>query len=123
MLHPLFSTLVHRPDLVVDHVAAYATLLQSEAQTAGSQWLSRVLTWAVVLLGALLFTLFAGVALMLGLLMERFHWMLVALPSLCLLVTALAGVRATRSVPSQAFADLKAQLEEDARVLRSVARG
>jgi len=31
MLHPLFSTIVQRPDLIVDHLSAYSELLQKEA--------------------------------------------------------------------------------------------
>jgi len=120
MLHPLFSALVHRPDLVVDHAAAYAALLQAEAQQAGGQWLARMLAWAGVAAGALLFVLFAGVALMLGLMMERFHWVLLALPGLCLLLTLLAYGRASRPAVGEAFADLKAQFEEDLDALRSL---
>jgi len=80
MLHPLISTLVHRPDLVVEHVSAYAALLQAEASVASGQWVRRALAWALVAAGALLFVVFAGVALMLGLVMDRFHWALVAVP-------------------------------------------
>lgn len=120
MLHPLFSTLVYRPDLVIDHAAAYATLLQAEAQDAGGQWLARMLAWAGVAAGALLSILFSGLALMLGLVMERFHWVLVGVPGLCLLLTLLAYARASRPMPAHAFADLKAQFDEDLRALRSV---
>lgn len=120
MLHPLFSTLVYRPDLVIDHGAAYATLLQAEAQDAGGHWLARMLAWAGVAAGAMLCVVFAGLALMLGLMMERFHWVLVLVPSACLLLTLLAYVRANRPLPAHAFADLKAQFDEDVRALRSV---
>jgi hypothetical protein len=120
MLHPLFSTLVYRPDLVIDHAAAYASLLQAEAQEAGSHWLARMLAWAGVAAGALLFMVFAGLALMLGLMMDRFHWVLVLVPGLCLLLTLLAYARASRPLPGDAFADLKAQFDEDVRALRAV---
>ncbi len=119
MLHPLFSTLVYRPDLVMDHVAAYAGLLQSEAQQAGGQWLLRMLAWAGVAAGALLFVVFGGMALMLGLLLERFHWVLLGLPAACLLLSLLAYGRARRPVDAQAFADLKMQFDEDLRALRA----
>jgi hypothetical protein len=121
MLHPLFSTLVHRPDLVMDHGLAYAALLQAEASQAGAQALRRALAWMLVAAGALLFLALAGVALMLGLLMAQFHWALVAVPGLFLLLTALAYKRAGQALPAQSFADLKAQFDNDVRALRSVA--
>ena len=120
MLHPLFSTLVHRPDLVMDHVSAYAALAQAQAQEAGSQWLGRAIAWALVAGGALLFVVFAGVALMLGLVLDRFHWVLVGVPGACLLVTLLAYVRTRRETTGDAFAELKAQFDDDVRALRSV---
>lgn len=123
MLHPLFSALVHRPDLVADHAAAYATLLQAEAQEAGGHWLARMLAWGGVAAGALLFVIFAGMALMLGLVMERFHWVLLGLPGACLLLTLLAYGRASRPAEGHAFTDLKAQFDEDMRALRSLRAG
>lgn len=120
MLHPLFSTLVHRPDLVIEHASAYAALAQAQAQEAGSQWLQQALAWALVAGGALLFVVFAGVALMLGLVLERFHWVLVLVPGACLLITVLAYARAKRTASGDAFAELKAQFDDDVRALRSV---
>ncbi len=120
MLHPLFSTVVHRPDLVLDHLSAYAALLQAEASVAGHDWLQRVLAWALVAAGALLFVVFAGVALMVSLVLAQFHWVLVAVPGFFLMVALLAYARARQHQPPQAFADLKAQFDNDARALRSV---
>lgn len=121
MLHPLFSTLVHRPDLVVEHVSAYAALLQAEASAAGSEWVRRALAWMLVAAGVLLFLVFAGVALMVGVLMNQFHWVLLAVPGLFLFIALLAYNRASRSVSVSSFADLKAQFDSDVRALRSVA--
>lgn len=120
MLHPLFSTVVHRPDLVLEHLSAYAALLQAEASAAGQDWLQRILAWALVAAGGLLFVVFAGVALMLGLLQAQFHWVLVAVPGVFLLATLLAYARARQPLPPQSFEDLKAQFDSDARALRSV---
>lgn len=121
MLHPLFSAVVHRPDLVLDHVSAYAALLQAEASVAGSELVKRALAWALVAAGALLFLVFAGVALMVGLVMQEFHWVLVAVPGAFLLLALLAWGRAKAPLPPAAFQDLKAQFESDVRALRSVA--
>ena len=37
MVHPIFSVLITRPELVMDHVAGYAALVQEEASTVGVQ--------------------------------------------------------------------------------------
>ena len=120
MLHPLFSTAVHRPDLVVDHVTAYAALLQAEARSAGTAWMSRLLARLLVAVGALLTLVFAGVALMLGLLLDQFHWVLLAVPGACAGLTLLAFSQAKPAMPAAIFADLKAQFDSDVRTLRSV---
>ncbi len=120
MLHPLFSTLIHRPDLVVDHVSAYASLVQAEAVTAGSAWISRGLAWLLVAVGALLVVIFAGVALMLGLLLQQFHWVLLAVPGAFVLLTVLAHSRASQALPPDSFVNFKAQIDSDVRTLRAV---
>ena len=120
MLHPLFSTAIHRPDLVVDHVTAYAALLQAEAWSAGTAWMNRLLAWLLVALGAVLTLVFAGVALMLGLLLDQFHWVLLAVPGACAALTLLAYSRASRATPPASFTDLKAQFDSDVRTLRAV---
>lgn len=121
MLHPLFSAIVHRPDLVVDHVSAYACLLRDEAAMASEAVARRALAWALVALGALLCTVFAGVALMLGLLMNQFHWILAGVPGLFLLLTLIAYGRARTPLPPLGLSDLKTQFDNDVRALRSVA--
>lgn len=35
MVHPVFSVLISRPDLVMDHAAGYAALVQEEASSVG----------------------------------------------------------------------------------------
>ena len=37
MLHPIFSTVIQRPDLVLGHLSAYGALVGQEAKTAGAQ--------------------------------------------------------------------------------------
>lgn len=121
MLHPLFSALVHRPDLLVDHVAAYAALIQDEAADVGADLVTRAVAWATVAVGALVFVVLAGVALMLGLMMDQFHWVLVAVPGVVLALTLAALVRARTPATAQRFAELKAQFDSDAQALRSLA--
>ncbi|GBU14728.1 hypothetical protein AwPolaro_01060 [Polaromonas sp.] len=120
MLHPLFSTLIQRPDLVIDHVSAYGALFHEEASDAGAELLKRIMAWAVSVLAATLFLGLTGAALMLGLMNNQFHWVLLAVPAVALLLLIAALWVATRPRQSKRFPILQAQLHRDAVALRSV---
>lgn len=120
LVHPIFSVLVSRPELVMDHVAGYAALVQEEATSAGTEVAKRAAAWAVCGVGALLFLVFAGVAVMLGAMHGEFHWALVVVPAVPLVLAAVAFGKARRPMPAKAFAELKAQLDADAQVLRTL---
>ena len=92
MLHPIFSTVIQRPDLVLPHLSAYGALVSLEAKTAGAQFARRALAWLLAAVcGALFFSL-TGIALMLGFLNNQFHWVLVGVPCIALLATVIALV-------------------------------
>lgn len=120
MVHPIFSVLITRPELVMDHVAAYAALVQEEASSAGVQVARRAIAWGVAVLGLIVFLVLAGVALMLGAMQGAFHWVLIAVPGAALLVSVLSWTVARQRLPAKAFAELKAQLDADAHALRAV---
>lgn len=120
MAHPIFSVLIARPELVIDHVAGYAALVQEEASTVGSQLARRVIAWVVAVLALVVFLVLAGVAVMLGAMQGQFHWALVAAPGAALLLSVLAWSVARQPLPAKAFAEVKAQLDADAQALRAV---
>lgn len=120
MLHPLFSTLVQRPDLVIDHLSAYAALFHDEASAAASGLLTRAVAWVLVALSAVVFLGLAGTALMLGLLQNQFHWVLVAVPGFALGLLVIALFVAKNPLQRENFTELKAQMDNDKRALRSV---
>jgi len=119
MLHPIFTVLVSKPELVMDHVAGYAALMREEASTVGHAVARRAVAWAVTLVAALVFLLLAGVAVMLGALHE-FHWALVVAPAVPLVIAVLGFLTARKPLPEKAFTELKAQLDADAEVLRAI---
>lgn len=119
MVHPIFSVLVTRPELVMDHVAGYAALVQEEASSVGLQVAKRIIAWGIAVLGLIVFLLLAGVAVMLGAMQGQFHWVLVAVPGAALLVSLIAWSVARQRLPAKAFTDLKAQLDADAQALRA----
>ena len=120
MVHPIFSILITRPELVMDHVAGYAALVQEEASTVGVAVASRAIAWGVAVFAFLVFMVLAGVAAMLGAMHGEFHWALVAVPAVALLIAGIAWGLARRHLPSKAFTELKAQLDADTQALRAV---
>jgi type IV secretory pathway VirB2 component (pilin) len=121
MLHPLFSTLIQRPDLVMDHVSAYAALLNQEARVASAQVIRRSVAWVLAGVCGGVFVMFTGIALMLGFLHNQFHWILVVVPGVALLMTAVAIAKARQALPAEHFPELKAQIDSDTRALRMAA--
>lgn len=121
MLHPIFSTMVQRPDLVVDHLSAYAALFHDEASSAASSLVGRAVAWVLVALLAVVFLGLAGTAVMLGLLQNQFHWGLVAVPGTVLGLLLIAVFVAKKPLQRENFTEFKAQMDSDKRALRSVA--
>jgi len=119
MVHPIFSVLITRPELVVDHVAGYAALVQEEASSVGLQVARRAIAWGVAVLALIVFLVLAGVAAMLGAL-HGFHWSLVIIPLAALVASVLAWTVARQKLPDRAFTELKAQLDADAQALRTI---
>ena len=120
MLHPIFSVLINRPELVMDHVAGYAALVQEEASSVSGEVLKRAIAWAAVVVGALVFLVLAGVAAMLGVMQGQFHWILVVAPGIPLVLSVVAWTIARQRLPAKAFTELKAQLDADAQTLRTL---
>lgn len=120
MVHPIFSVLITRPELVMDHVAGYAALVQEEASSVGLEIGKRVIAWGVAVIGLLVFLILAGVAVMLGALHDEFTWSLVVVPGIALVVSGVAFSIARQRLPSKAFTELKAQLDADAQALRTI---
>jgi hypothetical protein len=119
MIHPIFSVLINRPELVVDHVSGYAALMREEASSVGSEVAKRAIAWGATVLALVVFLVLAGVAVMLGTLME-FHWVLVITPGIALAIAGAAWSVARQRLPEQAFTELKAQLDADAQALRTL---
>lgn len=119
LLHPIFSTAVARPDLVVDHLSAYVALASEEAAATGRDIKIRAIAWVVAGIAALLFLLFAGIATMLGFVHGQFHWALVLVPGVALLVALGAVLASRRPSPGERFAELRRQVAADIGLLRN----
>lgn len=119
MLHPIFTVLVTKPELVLEHVSGYAALVREEASTVGLEVAKRAIAWGVTLFALLVFLILAGVAFMLGAVHE-FHWALVIVPGVALAVAVAGFLVARKRLPEKAFTELKAQLDADAAALRAI---
>ena len=120
MLHPIFSVLISKPELVMEHVAGYASLMRDEASSVGLQVARRAVAWGITLFAALVFLILAGVAAMLAAVQDQFSWAFVFVPAVPLVISLLAFTQARKRLPEKAFTELKAQLDADAQALRAI---
>jgi len=120
MLHPIISVLVTKPELVMEHMAGYASLMREEASTVGREVAKRAVAWGVTLFCLLVFLILAGVAAMLAAVRDQFHWAFVIVPAIALALAAIGYSMARKPLPEKAFTELKAQLDADAKALRAI---
>ena len=120
MVHPIFSVLITKPELVMEHVAGYASLMREEASSVGKEVAKRAVAWAVTLFSLLVFLILAGVAAMLGATQAEFHWSFVVVPGIALAIAVAGFMVARKPLPEKAFTELKQQLDADAQALRAI---
>jgi uncharacterized membrane protein YqjE len=123
MIHPLFRLLVSEPQMLADHVEAYAELVTEEVGAAAARMKRRVMMQVVSVAGFVLGAFFALLALMLWAAVPelRAPWVLVAVPAV-LLVGGIA-CRLLAKTPEEETSGMKAireQFAADAAMLRSV---
>ena len=118
MLHPIFSTVLGHPELVAEHLANYAALVRQESAQAGRGLVARIVAGVLAAACAALALGLTGVAVLLGVMHGSFHWVLVAVPGVALVIAAICTWYAMKSVPSYGFDDLRSQLGADLQALR-----
>jgi len=124
MIHPLLHLIASRPELVGDHVGAYAELVGAEVDKTSRMWIVRIACYAVAALLLTASFVFTGFALMLWAVMPLAEmnspWLLVAVPLVTLLVGAACLWRARAAPERSAFETVKQQLSADLAMLREV---
>jgi hypothetical protein len=120
MVHPIFSVLITKPELVMEHVAGYASLMRDEASSVGKEVARRAIAWGVTLFALLVFLILAGVAAMLAAIQDQFHWAFLLVPLVSLGIAVAGFLVARKPLPEKAFTELKAQLDADAQALRAI---
>jgi hypothetical protein len=120
-MHPLLLTIIRRPDLLINHMSAYASLLAQETNQASQSLVNRVLIWFLVVFSVAICVVLAGVALMLGILQNQFHWILVVVPG-AMALCALCGFACTKKIIlTSHFSNIKSQFLDDAAALSAAA--
>ena len=120
MVHPIFSVLIAKPELVMEHVAGYASLMRDEASSVGREVAVRAVAWGITLFSLLVFLILAGVAVMMAAVQEQFYWSFVFVPAVALALAVIGFLVARKPLPEKAFGELKAQLDADAKALRAI---
>ncbi len=124
MIHPLLRLIATEPQILGDHVEAYAELVGDEVKKTSSAWATRLGLYlaALCLLGVGL--VFTGVALMLWAALPpsgfQAPWVLVAVPAVTVVAALLCAILARRSPIENAFDNVKKQLSADMAMLREV---
>ena len=122
-MHPLFSLLATRPQLLVDHAQAYAGLFHEEFSQSLNAWRRWALLQAVALCSLGVAAVLGGVAVMLWavtpVLLVQAQWILWATPLMPLTVAIVCTWMASRQSPTDAFEKLGRQLGADMAMLRA----
>lgn len=123
MMHPLLRLLATHPQLLVDHVEAYADLLSEEIGHVSTAWKRRAVLLAVALCSVVVALVLAGVALMLWAVVpfSEMHspWALVAAPLVPIVIT-IGCLVAARQQTTESFDNLRKQVKADMGMLREV---
>ena len=124
MIHPLLRLAATEPQLLGDHVEAYATLLGEEAKEVSSSWIRRIVLYAVAGVMGLVGLVLVGVALLFWAAVptDQYNagWALVVIPLVPLVVAAICAFSARSKPVVAAFEKIKQQLNADMAMLREV---
>ncbi len=124
MIHPLLHLIATKPQLLGDHVEAYAELVGAEVGATSKMWISRIVFYAVSLFLLSAGLIFAGVALMLWAVVPpdnmNWPWLLIVVPVVPLIAGVFCIMKARANADRQPFETVKKQLSEDMAMLRDV---
>jgi cytochrome c biogenesis factor len=124
MIHPLLRLIATEPQLLGDHVEAYAELVGDEVKKTGSAWGLRLGLYAAALCLVGVSLVLAGVAVMLWASLPsssfQLPWLLIAVPATTLVAAVACALIARRNPVENAFDNVKKQLSADMAMLREV---
>lgn len=118
MLHPIFSLLVRRPDLIADHLSGYSALVHEEVSSLGTELVERAVAVVVAAVAMVTFLTLAGVAVLIGA-VNGFHWTQLVVPGVALAIAIAGALFAKKPMTSDRFAEVKQQVHADLATLRA----
>ncbi len=124
MIHPLLRLIATEPQILGDHVEAYAELVGDEVRKTSSAWSMRIAFYlAALALGGVALVL-TGVAVMLWAALPpsgfQVPWLLVAVPAAAFVAAIVCVLTARRNPVENAFDNVRKQLSADMAMLREV---
>lgn len=119
MIHPIFMTILRRPDLVVRHLSNYGEMVKSELSAIGQSFALRAAAAAVALVALLLALGLTGMAVMLGFL-QGYHWVLLAVPAVAWALSAIGAIYAMRSPVQEHVEGIKSEMDADVQMFRLI---
>jgi hypothetical protein len=124
MIHPLLRLLATQPQLLAEHVEAYAQMVGDEVGKTSTMWLRRMVLFVVAAAMAGIGVVMVGVALMLFGVQATssmpYPWLLIVVPA-AFLVAAAICVWIARSQPlHNGLNRVKQQLQADMAMLHEV---
>ncbi len=124
MIHPLLRLIATEPQILGDHVEAYAELVGDEVRKTSSAWSLRIGLYLAALALAGVALVLTGVAVMLWASLPpsgfQLPWLLVAVPATAFGAAIVCVVLARRNPVENAFDNVKKQLSADMAMLREV---
>jgi uncharacterized membrane protein YqjE len=124
MIHPLLTLIAMKPQLLGDHVEAYAELVGAEVGKTSKLWTMRAVYGIAAAFLLATFVTFTGVAVMLWAVVPtdsmNIPWLLVVVPLVPLVGGIFCIVRAKAHPAQSAFQTVKDQLSADLQMLREV---
>ena len=124
MIHPLLRLIATEPQILGDHVEAYAELVGDEVKKTSSAWSLRIALYLAALALACVAIVLTGVAVMLWATLPpsgfQVPWLLVVVPAAGFVAAIVCVLLARRNPVENAFDNVKKQLSADMAMLREV---
>lgn len=117
-MHPIFGTLLRRPDLLAAHLGNYVALVREETAASLRGVAVRAAAGATAAVLGITALNLTGIAVMLGVMQDRFDWVLVIVPGIAWVLTAIGAVVAMRPIQVSTFEDIKTQVRTDRAALQ-----
>lgn len=117
MIYALLKALILKPQLLAEHLRNYGELVREEARDTARLWAIKAAALLVCAIGMLVFLTLTGVAVMLGIMQGRYHWVLVAVPAVPLVLAVVALAIASRKAEKSSVGTIKQQFAADMQAL------